>query len=514
MDPGAARSSSRESGALAALALAALVAGCETPATGVLVVVGTDLDPALPLTVTARLTRGPDGGDGRLAGPWTRVSSDAGDLDGGVTLPLSFGVVPGESPLDEPVSVLVEGVVGDVTLRRRASFTFVSRRTGVLRVFLTQRCAEPAEGCVEPVRCTVQQRCEEQGLTCGNDGTCVEVRVPLSDDRDGSFGDIVPGEACGGYGQRCCTVGPGCATPNACVSGTCRRCTDPAQLCCDGPALRPNGATCAPTDDPCQTAGTCADGVCGARRNAPDGTSCGTAAGPCQQAPVCMSGACVRRNVPDGTSCGTSPGACRAAPVCMSGACQPPQPVADDTVCGAASDVCHLTSVCRSGACTGRDAPTGTVCAAAAGPCVRARTCAGGTCQAAVAVPNGTVCEGARNPCEGAATCAGGRCGGHAALPDGTPWGGGGVNRCCGGSAVQVNTGGRCGGCGIVCRSGSCRAALGQFYCACSSNAQCAPGICRTQSPNANLCACENNADCPAGMRCVDVSFNPNYCTY
>ena len=32
------------------LALAALAPGCETPATGVLVVIGTDIDPALPLT--------------------------------------------------------------------------------------------------------------------------------------------------------------------------------------------------------------------------------------------------------------------------------------------------------------------------------------------------------------------------------------------------------------------------------------------------------------------------------
>ncbi len=193
--PGVARIARHERGA-AALALAALALGCETPATGVLVVVGTDLDPSLPLTVSARLSRGLDGGEERLAGPWTRVASDAEAVDGGVTLPLSFGVVPGENPVDEPVSVLVEGVVGDVTLRRRAAFTFVARRTGVLRVFLTQRCAEPATGCVEPVRCTVQQLCEDQGLTCGNDGTCVAVRVPLSDDPDASFDDVAPAEAC------------------------------------------------------------------------------------------------------------------------------------------------------------------------------------------------------------------------------------------------------------------------------------------------------------------------------
>jgi len=540
--PGVARIAPRERGA-AALALAALALGCETPATGVLVVVGTDLDPSLPLIVSARLSRGLDGGEERLAGPWTRVASDAEAVDGGVTLPLSFGVVPGENPVDEPVSVLVEGVVGDVTLRRRAAFTFVARRTGVLRVFLTQRCAEPATGCVEPVRCTVQQLCEDQGLTCGNDGTCVAVRVPLSDDPDASFGDVAPAEACGSYGQRCCVVGPACASPNACVAGTCRRCADPEERCCDGPELRPNGTTCAPSDDPCQLAGTCTDGVCGSVRSAPDGTPCGTATGacaaapvcmggvcrvrsapdgtpcgtatgPCQQAPVCVAGVCSARTMTDGTPCGASPGVCRQAPACRGGVCQPAAPVADDTVCGGAATGCQLTSVCRGGTCTARNAPNGTVCANTANPCLRNRVCSGGVCQPAENAPNGTVCEGARNPCERAATCTGGRCGGHAPLPDGTPWGGGGVNRCCGGNAVQVNTAGRCGGCAITCRSGTCRGAIGHQYCTCSSNTQCAPGICRTQSPNANLCACENNADCPSGMRCVNVDFNPNYCSY
>jgi hypothetical protein len=528
--------------ALAVLALAVLATACEAPATGVLVVIGTDLDPALPLTVTARLTRGLDGGDGRVAGPWTRIAPGAEAVDGGVTLPLSFGVVPGENPVDEPVGVVVEGVAGGVTLRRRAVFTFVPRQTGVLRVFLTQRCAEPAEGCVEPVRCTVQQRCEEQGLTCGNDGLCVAIRAPLSGDPDASFGDVAPTAACGAYGERCCPLGPACGGANTCVEGTCRRCADPGQRCCDGERLRPNGAVCAPTDNPCRAPGTCADGLCGAVADAPDGTACGAAAGPCALAPVCMGGACTTRSAPDGTACGAAAGPCALAPVCMGGACSPrsapdgtvcgaapdacrrapvcgggsclaPAAVANGTVCGAAADACHLTSVCAGGACSPRDAPNGTVCGAAGGPCLRARVCGGGACLAAAAVPNGTVCEGARNPCEDAAVCTGGRCGGHAARPEDSPWGGGGFNRCCGGQAVVVNTAARCGGCRIACRSGSCRAALGRYYCGCSSNAQCAPGICRTQSPNANLCACENNGDCPAGMPCVNVSFNPNYCS-
>jgi hypothetical protein len=140
--------------------------------------------------------------------------------------------------------------------------------------------------------------------------------------------------------------------------------------------------------------------------------------------------------------------------------------------------------------------------------------CGNGACLAAVPEANGTVCEAARNPCEEPARCSGGACGGHPRRPDDSPWGGGGFNRCCNGNAIVVNTAAHCGGCDINCRTGSCRGALGRFYCACSTNAQCAPGICRTQSPNANLCACENNGDCPAGMRCVDVSFNPNYCTF
>gem|GEM_PF-5179305 len=100
-----------------------------------------------------------------------------------------------------------------------------------------------------------------------------------------------------------------------------------------------------------------------------------------------------------------------------------------------------------------------------------------------------------------------------AAVPDDSPWGRGGFKRCCGAQAVVVNTAAHCGGCRIACRSGSCRAALGRYDCGRSSNARCAPGISRTQSPDANLCACENHSACPAGMPCVNVSFNPNDCS-
>ena len=49
----------------------------------------------------------------------------------------------------------------------------------------------------------------------------------------------------------------------------------------------PDGTVCAPTTNPCQLAGRCLDGVCGAVGNAPAGTPCGAAPDACHAAPLC-----------------------------------------------------------------------------------------------------------------------------------------------------------------------------------------------------------------------------------
>ena len=54
-----------------------------------------------------------------------------------------------------------------------------------------------------------------------------------------------------------------------------------------GGSCGPDGTVCAPTTNPCQLAGRCLDGVCGAVANAPAGTPCGAAPDACHAAPLC-----------------------------------------------------------------------------------------------------------------------------------------------------------------------------------------------------------------------------------
>ena len=467
----------------ASLALLLAFSACVYPATEALVTIDTDVPLSESMTITVRVFRGRDGGRTIMAYRWSRIGPDAGRIDGGAVLPATFAIIPGDYQTDGVVRLEVEGEVGRARLRRTSVFTLIPRTTARIPIFLNARCAAPAVGCgVSP--CVVQQLCEERGQTCGNNGQCVSIETRLNLD-GGITGDIVGAPACGAYAQTCCNIGTPCPGGLSCVSGTCRRCTDPMEVCCNRDALLPNGTECAMTSDPCRLAGVCTDGVCAAVTNAPDGTQCAAASGPCTMPSVCMTGTCT------------------------------PQLVMNGTDCGANADVCRPRRACQGGACTGFiNAMTGTTCGSAnPATCRAAPNCAGGVCQPAGPIANGTVCRAPRDRCELNATCSGGTCDANPSRGNNTAVDG--TTICCGGNEVSRGDPNNCNICGLRCGSGNCvREAIdgGQYYCTCSGTAQCSPRICRVgQSSFNNRCACENNAECPTG-NCVNVSFAPNYC--
>lgn len=442
-----------------ALALAALCASCSIPATEILVVVDTDVPASLPFTLRVRVSKGLDAARAGDVREWQRASAGG---DGGVMFPASFAVVPGDGPRDGFVRVEIEGQTQRAVLKRTLNLRFVPRLRGAMvRVVLTSRCLAPAMGCRAGTSvCTIQELCEQQGQTCGNDGTCVAPEAPLETDGDAGL-DARPPPACGAYGQPCCAVGPQCSTPLSCTNGTCRRCTDSEERCCNGADLLPNGTTCAISMDPCKRSGTCTDGVCSAIADAPDGTDCGANSN--------------------------------------------------------TADVCRPRRACVSGACTGFiNAADGTPCAERnLAQCEAERTCRSGTCPSVRVAPN-TVCRYSTNACQLDARCgASGPCPANPNRPDNfRP---SATTQCCGGAELSRSDARNCNVCGLAC-SGPCNQhtinGVTQWLCACTTTASCGgTRVCRTQTPNANTCSCDSmNGNCPSGSHCQVENFNPDVC--
>lgn len=438
-----------------------------------LVVVDTDVARTLPFTLRVRVMAGHEGGRRVNVQEWERARQGA---DAGVAFPASFAVVPGDGPRDGLARVELEGITQGSVIRRTVNVQFVPRLRGAtVRVFLTSRCLTPATGCrATGAICTIQQLCEEQGQTCGNDGTCVAPETPVDTDPDAGFDvrtpvdtgvveDVatdIPTVACGAYGQPCCTSGEACGAPFTCVAGTCRRCPEGSEACCNEADPLPNGTTCAMTMDPCKRSGTCTDGVCASITDAPNGTDCGANAG----------------------------------------------------------DLCRPRRACMAGACTGFiNAMNGTQCAARnAEACQNARTCAGGVCQPATRFAVGATCRASGGPCELAATCnATGACPANPNRPNNyRPTS---TTQCCGGNELARSNDNNCNVCGNNC-SGNCAAhnidGTTQWLCTCTTTASCGgTRVCRTLTPNANTCSCDAmNSNCPSGSRCQAVSGNPDIC--
>jgi len=155
------------------LALLALAAGCESPATQLVVLVDTDFavpDEVAGLQVTVQDAEGSEVSSAELA-----ISDALSDSEAVFSLPLSFAVVPVDDDASRRVRVQVDGLDRDGAwvASRSVRTGFIEDETLLLPIFLLRSC--------ESVMCP-------EGTTCGADG-CESEEVDPED-----LEDVRPGE--------------------------------------------------------------------------------------------------------------------------------------------------------------------------------------------------------------------------------------------------------------------------------------------------------------------------------
>lgn len=232
------------------------------------------------------------------------------------------------------------------------------------RIFLPLRCGAAADNCrtVHPYDCTIGVRCEELGLTCGDDGRCIDpllrpdrsgdaavfrqgeeggVEIPLGDSgldapSDARVEDVTTEDA--RAADSSCGPSPACApdTTRSCACNGQERCRAD---CTWGPCANQcgcNGQPCYRGN--CNTGLSCQSGAC---------RPCGAEGQPCcgvncNSGLTCSSGTCRRPacspNCPSGRNCGLSDGCGNLCTSC--GGC--------DLTCNPSTRACNITP-CPSG---------------------------------------------------------------------------------------------------------------------------------------------------------------------
>lgn len=168
------------------------LSACVSPATVVEVLIDTDAPADRAFAVTATVTRTGDTSPIRMP-----LQIERGTGVGQVAFPTSFGVVPlAEGARNDNVTLRMEATIPsrapgepDIRFRRTARWSFTRGVRGQVRIFLPVRCGTITEGCATSAPCTVAALCEESGLTCGNDGTCVNPDIVPEPPSDASVRD-------------------------------------------------------------------------------------------------------------------------------------------------------------------------------------------------------------------------------------------------------------------------------------------------------------------------------------
>ena len=172
---------------------------CRTPATQVIVAIDSDAPQDRTLSIHAFVRNG-----NATMSPIDGGSNFVRSADGsGISLPASFGVVRASgSARDANVTLVIEAHLDDggptmpaLSFRRIARFAFEPGATTVVPIYLSVQCGQPATNCTSvPLdQCTAGIRCEESGLTCGDQGVCVQQVVqPTPFDGGLPAFDVVP----------------------------------------------------------------------------------------------------------------------------------------------------------------------------------------------------------------------------------------------------------------------------------------------------------------------------------
>ncbi|MEM7434216.1 MAG: hypothetical protein AAF436_03620 [Myxococcota bacterium] len=158
--------------ACAACGAAALGHGCtDSDATQIVVLMDTDYGvPGEVDSIRARVTRGDDSGNA-----WTRVFELMPSAENNaepVSLPASFGIIPGDAGLEPSINIEVAALergTNRVLVERRVQTGFVEGQSRLVRLLLYQVC--------ESQSCAPQQDCGcADGSACANP-TCVDTWI-------------------------------------------------------------------------------------------------------------------------------------------------------------------------------------------------------------------------------------------------------------------------------------------------------------------------------------------------
>ncbi len=199
VDPSPPTSARRASAAARGAVVAFALSGCTFGATEVRVVLGTDAPPERTLTIVASVYPG-SSTSGPVGATATHAWSRGGDA-GSIRLPADFAVTPGARSTSSIATLVITAHLASnapseptIEFRRVARFAFTPHVATILPVFLAVACGNPSTACTTAgARCTVSQRCEEMGTTCGDDGTCIPIAVTLPALGDGGIDVVFPG---------------------------------------------------------------------------------------------------------------------------------------------------------------------------------------------------------------------------------------------------------------------------------------------------------------------------------
>ncbi len=159
------------------------LSACRYPATVVVFVLGSDAPAERTARVDARVWRA----EMQPSITGTTFDREGLSLEGEAL----FSVVPNGEPRSQRVELRLQATLAATpteptqVIRRALRFSFIPQTRLVQRVFFSMACLNRSTDCRQnPSTCTVQDACEERGLTCGDNGECVAIDVtpePASD---------------------------------------------------------------------------------------------------------------------------------------------------------------------------------------------------------------------------------------------------------------------------------------------------------------------------------------------
>jgi hypothetical protein len=158
--------------------------GCRAPPTQVTLLLDSDADPARSMSLAIVMLEGPAPVDAlRAALPSaTQLTNDTRALfaQSVALVPRAAGPRTGVRSVLAVLELAAQGATPASRIERWQTVTMLERVPQQGRMFFNLRCAARTTGCtsVPADACTLSARCIERGLTCGDEGACVDLALP------------------------------------------------------------------------------------------------------------------------------------------------------------------------------------------------------------------------------------------------------------------------------------------------------------------------------------------------